>query len=257
MSKMSKRNLIASAVVGVLALGGSTLVAADPLQDLQKEAGKNHTASAKAQERINNIYEQTQDLLIEYRQIVDETENLKVYNDHIARLVADQQEAIDDLQRQIDSIEGVRQGVVPLMYNMIDSLEKFVGLDVPIRIEQRKARIARLKEIMTQSNVTTSEQFRQILEAYAIELDYGNKINAYQGELEYGGQTISADFFNLGRTALVALSLDQKQGWVWDNTARTWNEMGSEYIGSTIKALKMARKLEPVNLVKLPIPAAE
>ena len=85
MSKMSKRNLIASAVVGVLALGGSTLVSADPLKDLQNEAGKNHAAAAKAQERINSIYEQTQDLLIEYRQVVDETENLKVYNDHIAR----------------------------------------------------------------------------------------------------------------------------------------------------------------------------
>lgn len=254
---MSKRNLIASAVVGVLALSGSTLVSADQLQDLQKEAGKNHTAAAKAQERINNIYEQTQDLLIEYRQVVDETENLKVYNDHIARLVADQQEAIDDLQRQIDSIDGVKKGVVPLMYKMIDSLEKFISLDVPIRYQQRIERVARLKELMGLSNVTTSEQFRQILDAYSIELDYGNTINAYQGELDYNGQTISADFFNLGRTALVALSLDQKSGWVWDNSARAWTEMQGEYIGSTIKALKMARKLEPVNLVKLPIPAAE
>lgn len=254
---MSKRNLIASAVVGVLALSGSTLVSADPLRDLQKEAGKNHTAAAKAQERINNIYEQTQDLLIEYRQVVDETENLKVYNDHVARLVADQQKAIDDLQRQIDNIEGVRQGVVPLMYNMIDSLEKFIQLDVPIRIENRVARVERLKALMSQSNVTTSEQFRQILEAYSIELDYGKSIDAYQGELEYNGTTISADFFNLGRTALVALSLDQKNGWVWDNTSRVWTEMEAEYISSTIKALKIARKQEPANLVKLPIAAAE
>lgn len=254
---MSKRNLIASAVVGVLTLGGSALVSADPLQDLQKEAGKNHAAAAKAQERINNIYEQTQDLLIEYRQIVDETENLKVYNDHIARLVADQQVAIDDLQRQIDSIDGVKKGVVPLMYNMIDSLEKFIELDVPIRYEQRKARVARLKELMGLSNVTTSEQFRQVLDAYSIELDYGNTVNAYQGELDYNGQTISADFFNLGRTALVALSLDQKNGWIWDNSAREWISMDSSYISSTIKALKMAKKLEPFNLVKLPIPAAE
>ena len=254
---MSKRNLIASAVVGVLALGSSSLVSADPLVNLQKEAGKTHAASAKAQERINSIYEQTQELLVEYRAVVDETENLKVYNDHIARLVADQQAAIDDLQRQIDGIEGVKKGVVPLMYNMIDSLEKFVDLDVPIRHEQRKARIARLKEMMGRSNVTTSEQFRQVLEAYSIELDYGNTINAYQGELDFNGQTISADLFNLGRTALVALSLDQKNGWVWNNTSRVWESMDAEYVSSTIKALKMARKLEPVNLVKLPISAAE
>lgn len=254
---MSKRNLIASAVVGVLALSGSALVSADPLKGLQNEAGKNHAAAKKAQERINNIYEQTQDLLVEYRQVVDETENLKVYNDHIARLVADQQEAIDDLQRQIDSIDGVKKGVVPLMYNMIDSLDKFIELDVPIRYEQRKARVERLKEVMGNANVTVSEQFRLILDAYSIELDYGTTINSYQGELDFGGQTISADFFNLGRTALVALSLDQKNGWVWDNNARTWNELEDSYLSSVNKAIKMAKKLEPVNLVKLPVPAAE
>lgn len=254
---MSKRNLIASAVAGVISLSSSTLVSADPLRDLQREASKNHATSIKGQERIDEIYEQTQDLLNDYRLVVDETENLKRYNDHVAKLVADQQREIDDLQRQIDSIDGVKKGVVPLMYNMIDSLEKFVALDVPIRLESRQARIANLKDVMGLSGVTTSEQFRLILEAYKIELDYGTKIDSYRSELEYGGQTITADFFNLGRTALIALSLDQKSGWVWDNNARAWNEMEAEYISSAVKAYKMANKLEPANLVKLPIQAAE
>lgn len=254
---MSKRKLIASAVIGILAMGGSVAASADPLQDLQKEAGKNHAASVKSQERIDNIYEQTQDLLIEYRQVVDETENLKVYNDHVARLVADQQEGINSLQRQIDNIEGVRKGVVPLMYKMIDSLEKFIDLDVPIRYEERKARVQRLRDVMSLAGVTTSEQFRLVLEAYSIELDYGNSIQAYQSEIEYGGTNIAVDVFNMGRAAMVALSLDQKNAWVWDNNARTWNELGDEFLSSTILAIKMARKIEPYNLVKMPIAAAE
>lgn len=257
MSKMSKRNLIASAVIGIVAMSGSVAASADPLVDLQKEAGKNHAASVKSQERIDSIYEQTQDLLIEYRQVVDETENLKVYNDHVARLVADQQEAINDLQRQIDSIDGVKKGVVPLMYKMIDSLEKFVDLDVPVRKQDRVERVARLRDLMGLSNVTTSEQFRQVLDAYAIELDYGNRIQAYQDELEYNGTTIAVDIFAMGRAALLALSLDQKSAWVWNNQNRAWEELGDEYLSSTIKAVKMARKIEPVNLVKMPIAAAE
>lgn len=254
---MSKRNLIASAVIGIVAMSGSVAASADPLADLQKEAGKNHAASVKSQERIDSIYEQTQDLLIEYRQVVDETENLKVYNDHVARLVADQQEAINSLQRQIDNIDGVKKGVVPLMYKMIDSLEKFVDLDVPVRKQDRLERVQRLRDLMGLSNVTVSEQFRQVLDAYAIELDYGNRIQAYQDELEYNGTTIAVDIFAMGRAALLALSLDQKNAWVWNNEGRSWEELGDEYLGSTIKAVKMARKIEPVNLVKMPIAAAE
>ncbi|AWL11354.1 hypothetical protein HMF8227_00859 [Saliniradius amylolyticus] len=254
---MSKRNLIASAVIGAFALGSSQVVSADPLKTLQQEEAKIHKAAAQSQEKINRIYEQTQELLAEYRQVVDETENLKVYNDHVAGLVADQEDAIASLQRQIDNIEGVKRGVVPLMYRMIDSLEKFIDLDLPINLDERNARVAKLRDLMSRSDVTTSEQFRQVLEAYLVELEYGTRIRAYQGELSYNGQQISADFFNLGRTALLALSLDQKNAWVWNNDARAWEELGDEYIGSVTKAVKMAKKLVPSDLVKLPIKAAE
>ncbi len=254
---MSKRKQIASAVIAVLALGGTAVVSADPLEGLQKEAGKTHAAMSKSQERIDNIYEQTQDLLIEYRAVIDETENLKVYNDHVARLVADQQEGINDLQRQIDSIDGIRKGVVPLMYKMIDALEQFIELDVPINYESRVQRVARLRDLMGMANVTTSEKFRQVLDAYSIELDYGGTISAYQDEIEYNGTTIAVDKFNLGRAALVALSLDQKSAWVWNNSSRSWEELADEYLSSTIKAVKMARKIEPFNMVKMPITAAE
>lgn len=254
---MSKRNLIASTVIGAFALGSSATVSADLLINLQKETGKTQTAAVKSQERINNLYEQTQDLLVEYRQVIDETENLKVYNDHVARLVADQQEGINDLQRQIDGIDGVKKGVVPLMYKMIDSLEQFIKLDVPIKLEQRTERVARLRELMGESNVSTSEQFRQVLEAYQLELQYGNTIDAYQGELDYNGTNIAVDFFNLGRTAMVALSLDQKNAWIWNNSSRAWEELGDEYLTSVIKAVKMARKIVPVDLIKMPVTAAE
>jgi hypothetical protein len=257
MSKMSKRNIIASTIIGAFALSSSPAVSADPLVNLQKEEAKNHAAAVKSQTRINKLYEQTQDLLVDYRQVLDETENLKVYNDHVARLVADQQEGINDLQRQIDSIEGVKRGVVPLMYKMIESLEKFINLDVPINLEERQARVARLRELMSNSNVSTSEQFRQVLEAYQIELEYGSSIRAYQGELTYNGTNIAVDFFNLGRTAMVALSLDQKNAWVWNNDSRVWEELGGEYLGSVVESVKMARKIVPVNLIKMPIQAAE
>jgi hypothetical protein len=257
MSKMSKRTLIASTVLGALALGSSAVVSADPLSNLHKEEAKIHVAAAKSQEKINNLFEQSQELFVEYRGVVDETENLKVYNDYVSTLVADQQRGIDSLQTQIDGIDGVKRGIVPLMFRMIDSLEQFIDLDVPINLDERKGRVERLRDVMANSNVTTSEQFRQVIEAYQIENQYGRQIQAYQGKLDYQGTEITVDFFNLGRTAHLALSLDGKSAWVWDNDDRTWQELGPEFINAVVIAVRMANKLLPPNLLKLPIKAAE
>jgi hypothetical protein len=257
MSKISKRNLIASAVLGALALSSSAVVSADPLNELHKEEAKIHAAAAKSQEKINNLYEQSQELFIEYRGVVDETENLKVYNDYVSTLVADQQRSIDSLQTQIDGIDGVKRGVVPLMFRMIDSLEQFIELDVPIKLDERRKRVERLRDVMANSNVTTSEQFRQVIEAYQIENQYGQFMLPYQGTLDFQGTEITVDFVNLGRTALMALSLDQKNAWVWDNDARAWEVLGAEYINPVVIAVRMANKRLPANLLKLPIKVSE
>ena len=254
---MSKRTLIASTVLGALALTNSAVVSAVSLSDLQKEEAAMHAAAAKSQEKINALFEQSQELLVEYRQVVDETENLKVYNDYIASLVADQQRNIDSLQRQIDSITATKQGIVPLMFRMIDSLEQFIKLDKPIHLDERLARVERLRTLMSNSNVTVSEQFRQVIEAYLTEVEYGSRISSYQGTIDANGKEVTVDFFNLGRTALVALSLDQSSAWRWDNDAREWQQLGDEYLKSVVDAVKMANNVIPADLIKLPIKAAE
>ena len=189
MSKLSKKSLIASTIVGALALTASNIAAADVLQDLQKAEAQIFKASAKSQNKINNIYEQTQELLAEYRNVVDEADVLRGYNDHVQRMVDDQRANIASLEKQIAGIDKTKQGVVPLMYKMIDTLEKFVDLDVPMNIENRKERIAGLRNVMNDSNVSVSEQFRLVLEAYEIEAGYGSIFDAYQAELDLGDRT--------------------------------------------------------------------
>ena len=257
MSKMSKRTQIASCVLGAIALGNASIVSADQLQDLQNEEAKIHKAVTQSQEKINNLFEQSQELLAEYRNVIDTTESLKVYNDYLANLVADQQRGIDSLQRQIDSIDETRQNIVPLMFSMIDSLDEFIKLDVPINLEERTARVQRLRDVMTNSSVTVAERFRLVLEAYQTENEYGSKIETYPGTIEDSGQDVSVDFFNLGRTALLALSKDQKSAWAWDNDARSYQKLGDEYLNSIIQAVRMAQGLVPEDLIKLPIKAAE
>lgn len=256
MSKLSKKSLIASTIIGALTLSASNIAAADALTNLQNEEAKIFKASQKSQAKVSKIYEQTIEMLAEYRNVVDEAEVLKGYNDHVQRMVDDQKANIKSLEEQIAGIDKTKQGVVPLMYKMIDTLEKFVELDVPMNLEARKERIAQLRDIMNDSNVAVSEQFRLVLEAYEIEANYGTIFDAYQGELDLGDQVLTADFVHMGRIALVAQSLDYKNAWVWNNNTRSWEKLGDEYLKPVTDAIRMARKQLSPDLAKLPVFAA-
>ena len=256
MSILSKKSLIASTIVGSLALTASTFASADVLTELQKAEAKIFKASEKSQAKIDNIYEQTLELLADYRTTVDEAEILAEYNDHVQRMVDDQKANIASLEKQIAGIDKTKQGVVPLMYRMIDTLDKFIDLDVPVNIESRKERVQMLRDLMNDANVTVSEQFRLVLEAYEIEAGYGSLFSAYQGELDLGGQKLTVDFVHLGRVSLVAQSLDMRNAWVWNNNTRSWEELGDEYLKPITDAIRMARKQLSPDLAKLPIFAA-
>ncbi|MGB1198868.1 MAG: DUF3450 family protein, partial [Thalassotalea sp.] len=118
MSKLSRKSLIASTVIGALTLSASNFASADKLSDLHKEESRIVKASVKSQNKINSIYEQTIDMLGEYRNTVDEAEVLKGYNDHVQRMVDGQRANIKSLEEQIAGIDKTKQGVVPLMYKM-------------------------------------------------------------------------------------------------------------------------------------------
>src|SRR5690554_7619755 len=66
-------------------------------------------------------------------------------------------------------------------------------------------------DLLLQADVTVSEKFRRVLEAYQIEVDYGRNIEAYRAKQD----NISYDFLRVGRLALYRLSNDGQQAWLW------------------------------------------
>lgn len=251
-----RKSLVASALFGAFALA-STSVAADPLVELQKAGQQNIRASVQSQEKINNIFDQSQELLAEYRQLVEQTENLKVYNDHVAKLVADQNSQLASFDKQIGTIEGTKQGIVPLMYRMVDTLEAFIKADMPIDLNNRLARIERLRSVLGNSAVNTSEMYRLVIEAYQIEKDLGTALVTYTDKLAVDGSEITVNYVYVGRVALLAQSLDEKQAWMFNRTTGQWEALGQEYLESTKFAIRVAGKQAAPELLKLPVLAAE
>jgi hypothetical protein len=104
--------------------------------------------------------------------------------------------------------------------------------------------------------VSVAEKFSQVLQAYQVENAYGSTIEAYTDVIELDGKTRQVDMLKWGRVSLVFQSPDGETTGVWDNEARNWVILGDEYRTGVRDALRIARKTQTADLVKLPIKAA-
>ncbi len=236
-----------------LIMGGS--VQAQSLgATVQAESRINRDAST-SQQRVTGLAKQTQELLAQYRSVVRETESLKIYDDNLARVVTDQRNEIQSINRQLAGLEATNRGVVPLMLEMIDALGRIVEADIPFHLHERRARVERLREMMDQSEVTASEKYRRVMEAYQGELEFGRTTEAYSDALPATGQTV--DFLRVGRTLLVYQTSDSSvTGW-FNPTSRQFEELPERYRREVKDGMAIARNEKAPNLVILPVPGPE
>ena len=204
---------------------------------------------------VSNLSDERQDLLGQYRLVLQQIDRLIAYNDYVERLIVDQEAQITDIRKQLDQFALIERGIVPLMLDSIDILDKFIDLDVPFLLEERKARVARLRTIMNLSDVTVSEKYRQIMDAYQIETTYGRDIEAYTGLLEIDGESRQVDFLRIGRTSLTYQTPDQEETGFWNKQAGRWEKLPNKYQNYVTQGLRVARKQVTPNLLELPIEA--
>ena len=204
---------------------------------------------------VSNLSDERQGLLGQYRLVLQQIDRLIAYNDYVERLIVDQEAQITDIRKQLDQFALIERGIVPLMLDSIDILDKFIDLDVPFLLEERKARVARLRTIMDLSDVTVSEKYRQIMDAYQIETTYGRDIEAYTGLLKIDGESRQVDFLRIGRTSLTYQTPDQEETGFWNKQAGQWEKLPNKYQNYVTQGLRVARKQVTPNLLELPIEA--
>lgn len=248
------RQILASLIASsaVLWLG---IAQAQILDTTVRTETKINKDSAASQQRINSLAKQTQDLLAEYRSVVREVESLKIYNENLEKVVTDQRNEVQSINNQLAGLEETNRGVVPLMLEMIEALGQIVEADIPFRIEERRARVERLANMMDQAEVTASEKYRRVMEAYQGELEYGRTTESYADTLPTTGQTV--DFLRIGRTLLVYQTSDQSStGW-FNPATRAFEELPSRYQLEVKEGIAIAKNEKAPNLVMLPVPGPE
>jgi len=219
--------------------------------DEQARADKEAVSS---QERVSELDDETQKLLAQYRTALGEKDSIEAYSEQLKVQVQSQVEDIQSIERQLGEVETTAREVVPLTQKMLDTLASFVELDVPFLIEERRNRVKSLKDIMDRADVTLSEKYRRVVEAYQIEMEYGRTLEAYDGHLGEGEGARTVQFLRVGRVALVYQTLDGSETGYWDSDSKSW-VVNDDYRRAFEHGIGIAKKLTAPDLIRVPVHA--
>jgi hypothetical protein len=222
-------------------------------QAMKEQQGADDEARA-SQSRIDKLDDETQKLLSEYRRAVADAESYTAYAQQLEVQVASQQEEMAQINQQLAEVETTSREVTPLMTRMLDTLAQFVTLDVPFLLDERQKRVETLKAMMDRADVTISEKYRRIVEAYQVEMDYGRTIEAYEGSLGADAEARTVQFLRVGRIALLYQTLDRKETGYWDRDKKDW-VVDNDYRDSFEEGVGVAKKARAPEMLIVPVPA--
>ena len=253
------KNVLIAALVATGALIGTVAaVQANTLDSILEVGEAKNAAAKKSQLKIDRLADETRDLLSDYKTVSKQIDGLKVYNARLQRQIDNQLRRIGEIDESIDQVTIISRQMTPLVIRMIDGLETFVELDVPFHMEERQQRIEFLRANLDRSDVSVAEKFRQVLEAYKIENEYGRKIDAYKGSVEIDGVERDVNFFRVGRIALLYQTTDTELSGAWDQRSRSWVPLEpGQYRNAIMKGLRIARKEASIDLLNVPVAAPE
>ena len=209
--------------------------------------------SVNSQKKVNQLDDERQKLLREYRLTLKKIDNTHIYNEQLREFLVEQKNEMSSLQKQIEQVKDTGKDIIPLILRMFSALEQFIALDIPFLLEERKERISKLREAIKRADVSTSEKYRRLLSAYQIENEYGRTLSAYKGLQVIKGKEVTVDFLRVGRVALIYQTLDRKHTGFWNLKTKQWAPLKRSYKKSVTKAIAVARKQRAPDLLKLPL----
>jgi hypothetical protein len=254
---MNKLRLLSAIMTaGFTAIISASVFAQASVDQVTAEGIKRADTGAAEQQRVEQIANQTEELLAEFNTLAKVVDGLKTYNSLLQRQVTNQETEKQALAESIDNVALIERQIIPMMTRMLDSLEEFIALDTPFLMKERTERLARLREMMERSDVSSAEKFRRVIEAYQIENDYGRTIEAYKGTVDINGTPQEVDFLRIGRVALAYQSVGGQYTGAWDIEEGMFIELAPEKFKTQVaQGIRVARKQVAPDLLIVPIAA--
>ena len=209
-------------------------------------------AAANRQSYIDNMDSEIITLIGDIQFLSQQLDLTNIYNRQMQELINSQNNEITSINEQMVELDNTNRGILPKLEEMVLTLESIIQNDIPFLLDERFARIQDLKNILLQSNISTSEKFRRVFEAYQIENEYGRTIESYRDEIDVDGIKYNVEIFRLGRVGLYARTSDGRYNAMFSKKQNQWiKQRGID--NELVIALKIARKESPPSLLKLPV----
>ena len=156
-----------------------------------------------------------------------------------------------------DSVDPTDKRYTGLMDAALSALQQQLEQDPPFLWSERQLRLQRVRQLPVDTAQVLTEKYRRLLEAYRIELDYANSIEAYRELLSRDADSRLVEFLRIGRLALYYQTLNGRESAIWDRQHRQWLRLSNEDNEKITQGLRIAKKLEPPQLMLLPLFGAE
>lgn len=245
------------ALTNSFALAQSKKAPKETLNEATNVQSQSDQTARESQKKVNSLADETESDLRKYKSVLKQIENMKTYNQQMRDLISSQEEEVKSINSKMKNVADLKKDILPLVGNMLNNLEKFVKLDVPFLKRERSKRIKNLNKLMSRADVSTSEKFRRVLEAYQIENEYGKTIEAYNGSVEIDGEEVSVEFLRVGRVALLYRGLDGSTFGRWDKKTGKYVDLEGQYKSALKQGLRVAKKQQAPSLLKVPVMKSE
>lgn len=240
----------------LLALTGLALLSpAARAQDQSLKATVDSTVAihADTQQRQDRWAQERAELSTRHRNLDASLAFLKTKRAAAAERLAALEARSAELERSISESARLQAGLQDTLLVVFGRLESAVTADLPFLAQERAARLAALKSELVRPEVPGAEKLRRLLEALAIEAEYGGSIEVYQEPISVNGEQIHADLLRIGRVSVFWRTSDGKRVGEFDPVSRQWVELPGKYNRNIATAMEMAARLRPIQIIELPL----
>ena len=232
---------------------GLPAIASDTAQRVEKpvrQSIKTRQASQQEEEKWRleeeKLTAQFEQLQVEHKQLQEQRQDLQAYVD-------DTKSRIATKEKQLADIQQISSQIKPFLEEMLTLLKTQVSDGYPFLPEERKKRVDTLEHLMADPEVSVSEKYRKVMEAFMVEAEYGTTIETYQETIAIDGKTMLVDVFRLGRLSLFYQSLDRKKCGFYNIADNAWQPLPASHNPSIHAAIDIAAKRKPVEMLTLPV----
>ncbi len=209
--------------------------------------------TARSQQRIDQLDDQTARLLNDYRANLKQLEAARRYNASLNRNIDAQNSEIVRLREDIDNVEGLQRAMQPLMEDMVARFSDLVNADLPFMVGERAGRAARLSTILDNPSMSAAQRYRLIVEAYQIENEYGRTIGFYEGVVGDGEDALTGEFLRVGRIALMFKTPDDSELKIYDAAVGDFVDLNRSYLQDVKFGLRMAKEQTAPDIFFVPV----